>query len=322
VAAGDRDRHADARGARATRDPFRDRGAAPDCAREGTRTRTLDRDVRVDARHAPALRRDTRSRATSRCSPTTARWRGRSRSRARSTTAARSASAWRTSCSRRRMGRWCISRRTARATGTTTRTARWRSPPSGSRLERRACRRRPTASTSRSDPPRGNARSRERTSWSCAHGVERWRAACGCALQPGTSQAWRAPLRAAADHFWSALRDAFPAELEPLLLDWIDAHLGREPAQALFARHGVEETPRTRLAIETAWLAQRASRAAMVLRRPRRPERPSRSFATWLGAPSCSSAGRRGPEGAPAPHDPRRREGGRRDERRRPSSIA
>lgn len=56
------------------------------------------------------------------------------------------------------------------------------------------------------------ARVIEGTSWSCAHGIERWRADCGCSTgqNPQWNQGWRSHLRDALDH----LRDQLIEEFE------------------------------------------------------------------------------------------------------------
>ena len=76
-------------------------------------------------------------------------------------------------------------------------------------------------------PPEEEVRLVAPSSWSCPHGVERWRAECGCRAAPerGLHQRWRAPLRAALDWLAAELRAPFerdgrplPAELERHLL--------------------------------------------------------------------------------------------------------
>ena len=49
------------------------------------------------------------------------------------------------------------------------------------------------------NPPKQQVRLHEPSSWSCAHGVERWRSDCGCTDggHPEWNQKWRAPLRSA-----------------------------------------------------------------------------------------------------------------------------
>jgi alpha-amylase/alpha-mannosidase (GH57 family) len=61
-------------------------------------------------------------------------------------------------------------------------------------------------------PPEYEAQIHENSSWSCVHGVERWRADCGCNSggRPGWNQAWRGPLRSTLD--W--LRDTINPEFE------------------------------------------------------------------------------------------------------------
>lgn len=68
-------------------------------------------------------------------------------------------------------------------------------------------------------PPVYEVQIHENSSWSCAHGVERWRSDCGCNTggQAGWNQAWRGPLRDALD--W--LRDELSTEFEASTGQWV-----------------------------------------------------------------------------------------------------
>jgi hypothetical protein len=65
-------------------------------------------------------------------------------------------------------------------------------------------------------PPEQDVVLVERTSWSCSHGIDRWQIDCGCRMDPSTSQAWRAPLRAGLDvlaqGIHAVVESSWPAE--------------------------------------------------------------------------------------------------------------
>ena len=98
-------------------------------------------------------------------------------------------------------------------------------------------------------PPRYAVEIVENSSWSCGHGVERWRSNCGCNSGGHPwNQEWRAPLRAALDWLRDRLAPIFEKRLGELLKDpwearsdYISVLLDRsDPSRAsFFADHAV-----------------------------------------------------------------------------------
>ena len=67
-------------------------------------------------------------------------------------------------------------------------------------------------------PPTQEAKVIGNSSWSCAHGVERWRSDCGCNSggHSGWNQQWRAPLRQAFDWLRDTVAPRYEAEAKKL----------------------------------------------------------------------------------------------------------
>jgi alpha-amylase/alpha-mannosidase (GH57 family) len=86
-------------------------------------------------------------------------------------------------------------------------------------------------------PPTHEVQIYENTSWSCVHGIERWRSNCGCnSGRLGWNQEWRKPLREALDWLRDTINPAFEQLASTLLRDawaardgYIDVVLERTP---------------------------------------------------------------------------------------------
>jgi hypothetical protein len=86
-------------------------------------------------------------------------------------------------------------------------------------------------------PPAWEVEIHENSSWSCAHGVERWRSDCGCKMRGDWQQGWRAPMRQALDRLKGRLDTLFGTRGRECFRDpwaardgYIDVLLDRSPA--------------------------------------------------------------------------------------------
>ncbi|MFW5932131.1 MAG: DUF3536 domain-containing protein [Desulfohalobiaceae bacterium] len=97
-------------------------------------------------------------------------------------------------------------------------------------------------------PPEWEVQILENSSWSCAHGVDRWRRECGChsGMQPKWQQKWRGPLRQGMDMIRDRLQPVFQEQGSRYLQDpwqardaYIQVLLDRSPdnVQSFLDKH-------------------------------------------------------------------------------------
>lgn len=101
-------------------------------------------------------------------------------------------------------------------------------------------------------PPTHEVEIFENSSWSCVHGIERWRDNCGCnsGMNPGWTQAWRRPLRKAMDWLRDTLTSVYENEASKYFIhpnnarnDYIEVILdrSRENIEKFFGVHSSKE---------------------------------------------------------------------------------
>ena len=99
-------------------------------------------------------------------------------------------------------------------------------------------------------PPEFEVEIVENTSWSCAHGVERWRSNCGCNGGKPYNQLWRAPLRQALDELRDAIAPLTEEAGNKVFRDvwaardaYIDVVLDRdaEATERFFLKHAIRD---------------------------------------------------------------------------------
>ncbi len=123
------------------------------------------------------------------------------------------------------------------------------------------------------NPPQYEAQIRENSSWSCCHGVERWRADCGCnsGMHAGWHQKWRAPLRQALDFIRDEMIQTFEnvggsyfKNVWAARNDYIELILDRslDAQHQFFLKHATEKAWKDR---STALMLLEMQRMAMLM---------------------------------------------------------
>jgi len=103
-------------------------------------------------------------------------------------------------------------------------------------------------------PPEYECEIVDNSSWSCVHGIERWRSNCGCnGGKPGFNQEWRAPLRQALDELRNSLAPL--TELEGAKL-FKDVWAARDAYIQVVLDRGEESNTRFLLANQSHALSQ------------------------------------------------------------------